>query len=306
MLRDPIREWRELYARHRLGVDFKPLSDGPFTATFQPISEELRIVRTMLSPGVNFRDAELIKDGNDSFALLIALSENICITHQGRDLRLGRGDATLLHVCATGSVGSPEAFGYISALIPFAELAASVPRFDEAITRRIPQQSEALQLLRADVNALEKGHFDREDSKIIREHIIDFASLAITQHGALGESKLSAVVGARLRAILDHIASHFSDPDLSLTKVARRLGISPRYLQRLLEASEISYTDHVNELRLKRAFMLLSGEYEDRTRIYDIALRAGFSDISYFNRMFRAHFGDTPSGVRARGVQSKK
>jgi AraC-like DNA-binding protein len=40
-------------------------------------------------------------------------------------------------------------------------------------------------------------------------------------------------MSARLSGILDHIASHISDPDLSLTKVARRLGMSPRYLQRI-------------------------------------------------------------------------
>jgi hypothetical protein len=28
-------------------------------------------------------------------------------------------------------------------------------------------------------------------------------------------------------------------------------------------------------------------------------LRAGFSDISHFNRIFRSRFGDTPKGVRA-------
>ena len=41
-------------------------------------------------------------------------------------------------------------------------------------------------------------------------------------------------------------------------------------------------------------------------RICDIALQSGFSDISHFNRFFRARFGDTPSGVRALGVHSKK
>jgi transcriptional regulator GlxA family with amidase domain len=29
-----------------------------------------------------------------------------------------------------------------------------------------------------------------------------------------------------------------------------------------------------------------------------VALAAGFSDISQFNRLFRARFGDTPSAVR--------
>ena len=303
VVRDPIREWREQYARHRLGIDFKPLSDGPFTAIFQPISEELRIVRNVLSPGVNFRDTELVKDGNDSFALLITQSKNIHITHQGRDLHLSRGDATLLHVCATGSVGSPETFGYISALIPFAELVASVPRFDEAITRRIPQRSEALQLLRTYIRAVEKGGFSNEGCQIIREHIVDLAAVAITPHRALGESNLSAVVAARRHATFDYLASHFLDPELSLTKVARRLGISTRYLQRLLETSETSFIAHVTELRLKHAFMLLTAQCEAKDRISEIALQVGFSDISHFNRLFRSRFGATPSDVRA---ESKK
>jgi len=55
----------------------------------------------------------------------------------------------------------------------------------------------------------------------------------------------------------------------------------------------------VNELRLQRAFALLTNPHA-RGRISEIALQAGFSDVSHFNRLFRAHFGDTPSGVRAR------
>jgi AraC-like DNA-binding protein len=29
-----------------------------------------------------------------------------------------------------------------------------------------------------------------------------------------------------------------------------------------------------------------------------VALQAGLSDISHFNRLFRSRFGDTPKGVR--------
>ncbi|HET7716934.1 MAG TPA: helix-turn-helix domain-containing protein [Bauldia sp.] len=35
-------------------------------------------------------------------------------------------------------------------------------------------------------------------------------------------------------------------------------------------------------------------------KISAIALDAGFGDVSYFNRVFRQAYGDTPSGVRAR------
>jgi AraC-like DNA-binding protein len=47
-------------------------------------------------------------------------------------------------------------------------------------------------------------------------------------------------------------------------------------------------------------FTLLTRAHDDERRICDIALQAGFSDISHFNRLFRARFGDTPKDARAR------
>jgi AraC-like DNA-binding protein len=298
--RDPVREWREQIARHLLGLDFKPLSDAPFEATVQPIFQDLRIVRAAFSPGITFRDAELIKKDPDiSFAVLIAQSGNIFVKHHGRDLQLGCGDATLLHSPASGDVGSPEQFSYMPVLIPHAELATRVVRFDEAIARRIPRQCEALQLLRGYIRTLKNGRFSREGRVTLREHLVDLAALASKPHGALGESNLSAVVGAHLHAIFDHITSHFSDPELSLSKVAKSLQISPRYAQRLLQTSGTSFTAHVTELRLNHSFALLTAHGKSDVRICDIALRAGFSDISHVNRLFRSRFGDTPRGVRA-------
>jgi AraC-like DNA-binding protein len=300
MQRDPVRQWREQIARHFLGLDFKPLSDAPFKATVEPIFQDPRIVRATFSPGITFRDAELIKKDPDiTFAVLIAQSGNIFVKHHDRDLRLGCGEATLLHSHASGDVGSPEEFSYMPVLIPHAELATRVVRFDEAIARRIPRQSDVLQLLRGYIRALKNGRFVSEGRLTLREHVVDLAALAITPHGALGESNLSAVVGAHLHAIFDHIASHFSDPQLSLSKVAQSLQISTRYLQRLLKTSGTSFTAHVTELRLQQAFMLLTAQGKGDDRICDVALRAGFSDISHFNRLFRSRFGDTPKGVRA-------
>src|SRR5262249_32419381 len=134
-------------------------------------------------------------------------------------------------------------------------------------------------------------------------HIHDLVALAIGECAALGESSASAVVAARHRAALDHIATHFQDPELSLEVVARCQGISPRYLQYLMTSSGTSFTERVNALRLHRAFALLIDPDGSARRISDIALEVGFSDISHFNRLFRARFGVSPRGVRsARGM----
>jgi AraC-like DNA-binding protein len=130
-------------------------------------------------------------------------------------------------------------------------------------------------------------------------HVQDLMALALTQHAHLGESNLGAIATARLNEVLDHIAAHFLDSALSLTKVAENLRISPRYVQRLLEMSGTSFTERVSELRLQRAHTLLTEARESKSRISDIALQAGFSDVSHFNRLFRSRFGDTPKGVRA-------
>jgi len=158
-----------------------------------------------------------------------------------------------------------------------------------------------MQMLRRYIRCLERSgpRAFGNDPTIVRGHIIDLTVLAATPHQSVGESNLSAVAAAHLRAIFDHIASHFSDPELSLSKVAQSLQISTRYVQRLLKTSGTAFTAHVTELRLKHAFMLLTAQDLSDVRICDVALQTGFSDISHFNRLFRSRFGDTPKGVRA-------
>jgi AraC-like DNA-binding protein len=132
-------------------------------------------------------------------------------------------------------------------------------------------------------------------------HIHDLVALAVGECVPLGESSASPVVAARHSAVLDHIATHFQDPELSLEIVARCQGISPRYLQRLMTSSGSSFTGCVNELRLQRAFKLLTEPHTSTQRISDIALEVGFSDVSHFNRLFRTRFGNSPRAARAAG-----
>jgi AraC-like DNA-binding protein len=74
--------------------------------------------------------------------------------------------------------------------------------------------------------------------------------------------------------------------------------LSRRYIQRLLEETGKSFTDHLVERRLDRCYAMLTDHRYLHMRIIDIAFATGFSDVSHFNRMFRRRFGDTPSGVR--------
>jgi AraC-like DNA-binding protein len=300
--RELIREWREQYARRWLNIDFEPMPDTPVRVPrVIPIFEDLRIVRAAFSPGFTFRDRELVKDGDDSFVVIISQSRTIDIKqHRAHDLRLGYGDATVLHVGATGRVGSPRGIERIGVAIPRSEFTARSAHPDDAVMQLVRRRSEGLKLLCGYIGSLEKNRLGawREGRETIRQQIIDLAVLAITAHAGIGESGLSAVAAARLDAALDYIAAHFEEPELSVAMVASSQGISPRYLQRLIEASGTSFTARVNDLRLQKALTLLSEARDSGRRISDIAFDVGFSDLSHFNRLFRSRFGDTPRGVR--------
>jgi AraC-like DNA-binding protein len=303
MQRDPIGEWREQYARSVANIDFEPLSGTRFRAAFTPIFEGLRIVRTALSPGAVFRDKDLVKDGSDDFHFVISQSRRLDATQCGRDLQIGRGDATLMRLCAPGTMGSREGIDAVVMVIPFAELKMRGAGIDGAVAKRVPRRAEPLRLLHGYVRSLQRSPPDASTKayEAVRRHIIDLVALAVTPCGAVGESGLSAVAAARLDAILDHIGARFQESDLDVTSIARSQGISPRYLQRLIETTGTSFTARVNELRLQRAFTLLTDLRDGGRRISDIALQAGFSDISHSTGCSAA-----ASAIRRAGYSRRK
>lgn len=101
----------------------------------------------------------------------------------------------------------------------------------------------------------------------------------------------------RLRqGILDFIAGHFDDPDLSLNYVAERFSISPRYLSAFIkEQTGRNYSDYLEQLRLQRARELLCGSRS----IQEIAAGVGFTSSNTFYKCFKRRYGMSPSSYRA-------
>lgn len=98
--------------------------------------------------------------------------------------------------------------------------------------------------------------------------------------------------------------ARLGDPGLGIEVVARRQGITPRYIQRLFEAEGASFSEFLRDCRLDFAFRLLDAPDGGRT-IAAIAFEAGFSDLSSFNRAFRRRYAMTPSQVRAEAMHRR-
>ena len=102
---------------------------------------------------------------------------------------------------------------------------------------------------------------------------------------------------ARLKLAKSFIVANSHRRDISITNVAAKLNVTPRYVQRLFEADGTTFSDFLTRFRLSRAHRLLCAPASSHDAIATIAYDVGFGDLSYFNRRFRRQYGLTPREV---------
>jgi transcriptional regulator GlxA family with amidase domain len=100
----------------------------------------------------------------------------------------------------------------------------------------------------------------------------------------------------RVRRALLMMEQNLGTP-LPVEEVARRVGLSPRQLERRFQAAmRLSPADAYRELRMRYARWLLNNT---TLRVIEVATEAGFADGAHFSRRFRQTFGHPPSRHRS-------
>ena len=242
------------------------------------------------------RPHNLLADGDDTVCLMVKTGGHIALG-QGRHESVPQaGEAVLLVYRQPSRLQFLDAT-YLSIRVPLTALAMLVD-VEAAAGRRIPRQSEALTLLQRYVASLPGRLDDPLLARLAATHVYDLMALAI---GATAEGREIAcrrgVRAARLEAIKADLAR---DATLSIDQIARRQGVSKRYVQLLFEEQGTTYTEFAVERRLDAALGMLQSPRYAAWTIAGIALEAGFGDLSHFNRCFRRRYGVTPTEVRQR------
>ena len=84
--------------------------------------------------------------------------------------------------------------------------------------------------------------------------------------------------------------------DISVTEIARIFNYNEKYIGKLFKESQgEGIIDYVNRKRLVKAKELL--ELSTQT-VTEIAQQTGFNNVTYFNRLFKKRFGETPTEYR--------
>ncbi len=242
------------------------------------------------------RPRHMLSDGEDDVCLIVNTGRVLAIEQRNRQSQAAPREAVLL-VYREPAILRFDAMNYVAIRVPHSALAPLTKDISADAGRHIRRDTAALSLLEAYLRSLPTRIADPQLKGLITTHVYDLMALAI---GASREgteiAEQRSLKAARLEAIKEAIAKN---PDLSIHDIARSHAVTPRYVQKLFDGAGTTFTEFVLALRLEAArAMLVSPRYAHWT-VMAISLEAGFGDLSYFNRRFKARYEQTPSEVRA-------
>jgi AraC-like DNA-binding protein len=297
--------WCDIFARQMCRLEFEPLSEAPLDADATLLALPGMSVGRCRSaiPARWSRTTELVKDGDDSFALIMPIAETAMRSMRGQELDVKPGEAVGILHSEPASIQFRE-FNSMCLMVPRSALAPLVPDLEEAATRLVAGTSDALRLLRVYLRAWHET-FDITDPAVCRlavTHVHDLIALALgaTRDGAaLANGR--GMRAARLKAVKADIAVNLTACDLSVAAVAARHRVTPRYIHMLFDGEGTTFSQYVLGERLAYAHRMLLDSRFLHQPIGDIAYSCGFGDLSHFNHAFRRRYGATPSEVRRGG-----
>ena len=99
-----------------------------------------------------------------------------------------------------------------------------------------------------------------------------------------------------LLKVLEYIHSNFTNPQLSITQLAKFCNVSDTYFRKLfLEKYHVTPLAYINNLKLHYATNLLQANFYS---VSEIAEQCGFNNVYYFSRFIRKQTGMSPTELR--------
>jgi AraC-like DNA-binding protein len=304
--RDRFAFMREELCAHHLNFDLTRHEKGSYDATVEAAFAGEVMVSTFrggeMAPASWTRSRKALTDADGGCMIYVMRAGRVHLRQGDVDETVQAGAGCLFHVGEASTFEVPS--GGISTLavkVPEHVLRPALKPGQRIAPRTFAPSAPLMTLLAGYAETV--FHLPPETELALRvaagAHLADLVTLALGPNGdATERARDGGLRAARTDAVLKAIEANFRRADISATGVGKMLGISDRQVHRLLEATPKSFYEHVLEARLQEARRQLGDPSSHGSRIAEIAANAGFGDVTYFNRVFRTRFGETPAGVR--------
>lgn len=137
---------------------------------------------------------------------------------------------------------------------------------------------------------------------LIMELIVYLCRFYVQEDAPDAESKRRRLALERLTPVLYYIESKLGDR-ITINELAELICLSEdRFSHLFREALGRSPLQYINEIRLRKAMILLQTQQYNVTKV---AEEVGFTDYNHFGRLFMKRYGCTPNQVRLGKVEPK-
>lgn len=298
-----VRAFAEAMEEQRIRLDVTGPA-GRFHGAFQTVLFKSVIVTSATASGLRVErtTANIARDNNDSLCLFMNVGRRPLVAEQaGQHVTVAGGGLTLYDHGGPNVSGAPKGGDALLVMLPRHKLGAAAGRAEANLLRQLDPGSAPFQLLRSYATSLAGSDvgIPEATADAVEGHLVDLFLLGIGVNGDDGEvARRRGLRSARLAAILEQLDTRCVEPGLAADDIGAALGISGRTVQHILYESGRRLSDELTSRRLERARRMLVDPVMCSRSIIDIALAAGFNDVSTFYRAFRARFGLTPTELR--------
>lgn len=116
-----------------------------------------------------------------------------------------------------------------------------------------------------------------------------------------GQNTKQSCHSVQVASVMDLIRTRY-DEELDVCKLAAYVYLSPSYLsKRFKQETGMTLRDYIVETRIQRAKELLVNDMG--LKAYEVGAQVGYSDPTYFNKLFKRKVGVTPKTYRDKALQ---
>jgi AraC family transcriptional regulator, positive regulator of tynA and feaB len=306
---DPSAAWEDMLKAAYGSVELLERPKAPFRADLRTLSiANLMMIEASSNAKTARRTTRNIATDSDEYFMLILVKEGkLTITQFDREWCLVPGTFGLFHLSSPSFYCHQEKTEVIDLKIPASALRSYV---------RDPFRYVAI------ARSAEKG-VGRVTSDFfysLSEQAAHMPAWAL--HACAGqmmtvvataiecEDNDLPLLNPTIRAAIFKRAAAFieinvGDPLLDSKVVARAMGVSLRYLQKIFQEQSTSIGEFIRHRRLERCREDLLIAQDAHNKVKEIAFRAGFRNASHFSALFKRRYGISPDGLRRRTMNEK-
>ncbi|WP_438345950.1 AraC family transcriptional regulator [Methylorubrum populi] len=235
-------------------------------------------------------------DKSDDYVLLFPVSGSFLYEQRRETANIGNGNVVILKSSEPYSVLVSQGARNVTLKISAGRLREAVPWIDRLSAMSGFAAPEVVNILR---NLSEDMMLIQSESHRLGLQTACFDILRMLveegRNSIMGQRLAGTAKQTILEGVQGYIRRHFRRTDLDIAAVAGHLGVSERYIQKILSNFNLSFNDMLRKYRLQEArLMIKSDQFRGKLQIGQIAFLCGFANQSYFSTIYRAEFGISP------------